>query len=205
MTRAILGRRRGSLSFMQRTAVCRTILCCSMSCPTVNTLLAGPLQMILPLLKVLLTIWKELMDLITILSASLNGDSSISLGCSTISELQNSPPSNLASSGGTILSSGVYNGSGEEGETVPQDGLVKGLTQYIFETSLDEDIIRARNDPLNEVHRSVITGCSLTSPYKVQALLSACIHGTLDPTSNVPTSLMLLLPYRCCFQARCPE
>ncbi|KAL6796989.1 hypothetical protein J3E68DRAFT_320846 [Trichoderma sp. SZMC 28012] len=73
-----------------------------------------------------------------------------------------------------------------------QDDLAKGLTRDLFEASSDEGIIRERNDPLNEVQRSVITDRGMNSPYKVQALLSACIHGTLDSVSKTPASLIIV-------------
>ena len=73
-----------------------------------------------------------------------------------------------------------------------QDDLAQGFTQDIFKASLDEGIIRERNDPLDEVQRSVITDRGVTSPYKVQALLSACVHGTLDPNSKTPASLIIV-------------
>ena len=73
-----------------------------------------------------------------------------------------------------------------------QDDLAKGLSRDIFQASLDEGVIRERNDPIDEVQRSVITDRGLTSPYKVQALLKACIHGTLDPESKSPASLIIV-------------
>ncbi|KAI1128237.1 hypothetical protein F5Y10DRAFT_240836 [Nemania abortiva] len=73
-----------------------------------------------------------------------------------------------------------------------QDDLARGFTTDLFRASLDEGIIRERNNPLDEVQRSVITDRGLTSPYKVQALLSACIHGTLDPDSKTPASLIVV-------------
>jgi hypothetical protein len=73
-----------------------------------------------------------------------------------------------------------------------QDDFAKGWTQYIFAASLDEGIIRARNDPHDEVERSVITDQGPTSLYKVQALLTACIHGTLDSVHKTPASLIIV-------------
>ncbi|KAM7221642.1 hypothetical protein V8F06_003033 [Rhypophila decipiens] len=73
-----------------------------------------------------------------------------------------------------------------------QDDLARGYNADMFQASLDEGIIRERNDPLDEVQRSVITDRGLNSPFKVQALLSACIHGTLDPETKTPASLIVV-------------
>ncbi|GAW11523.1 hypothetical protein ANO14919_008700 [Xylariales sp. No.14919] len=73
-----------------------------------------------------------------------------------------------------------------------QDDFTRGFTTDMFQASLDEGIIRERNDPLDEVQRSVITDRGLTSSFKVQALLSACIHGTLDPHTKTPASLIVV-------------
>ncbi|KAI0469387.1 hypothetical protein F4859DRAFT_516319 [Xylaria cf. heliscus] len=73
-----------------------------------------------------------------------------------------------------------------------QDDFAQGFSTDIFQASLDEGIIREKNNPLDEVQRSVITDRGLTSPFKVQALLSACIHGTLDPVSKTPASLIIV-------------
>ncbi|KAK6538632.1 hypothetical protein TWF694_010210 [Orbilia ellipsospora] len=70
--------------------------------------------------------------------------------------------------------------------------LAQGIEHYIFEASLDEGIIRARNDPFDEVQRSVITDRGVTSPYKVQALLKACIHGYMNGASSNPASLIVV-------------
>jgi hypothetical protein len=75
-----------------------------------------------------------------------------------------------------------------------QDDLSQGLEMEmdLFEASLDEGTIRQRNDPYNEIQRSVITDRGLTSPYKIQALLKACIHGTMDHETKKPASLILV-------------
>ncbi|WAO96318.1 Hypothetical protein NCS54_01398700 [Fusarium falciforme] len=73
-----------------------------------------------------------------------------------------------------------------------QDELTRGIKQDIFQASLDEAIIRERNDPLDPIQRSVITDRGATSDYKVQALLRACIHGRMDGASSSPASLIVL-------------
>ncbi|KAF4946952.1 hypothetical protein FGADI_10768 [Fusarium gaditjirri] len=73
-----------------------------------------------------------------------------------------------------------------------QEDFARGFDRDIFEASLDEGVIRERNDPLDEVQRSVITDRGATSDYKVQALLRACIHGNMAGETSSPASLILV-------------
>ncbi|KAM0554852.1 hypothetical protein ACHAPJ_006587 [Fusarium lateritium] len=73
-----------------------------------------------------------------------------------------------------------------------QEEFAQGVEQDIFQASLDEGIIRERNDPVDEVQRSVITDRGATSDYKVQALLRSCIHGRMAGESSNPASLILV-------------
>ncbi|KAM0344166.1 hypothetical protein ACHAPU_007888 [Fusarium lateritium] len=73
-----------------------------------------------------------------------------------------------------------------------QEDFARGIDQDIFQASLDEGVVRERNDPLDEIQRSVITDRGATSDYKVQAVLRACIHGRMDGESSNPASLILV-------------
>jgi len=73
-----------------------------------------------------------------------------------------------------------------------QNDLHQGIELDIFEASLNEGTIRERNDPADEIQRTVITDRGLTTPYKIQALLRACVQGKLDEETNTPASLIIV-------------
>ncbi|KAH7157943.1 hypothetical protein B0J13DRAFT_543145 [Dactylonectria estremocensis] len=73
-----------------------------------------------------------------------------------------------------------------------QEEFAGGIEQDIFQASLDEGIIRERNDPLDPIQRSVLTDRGATSDYKVQALLRACIHGRMAGALSNPASLIVI-------------
>lgn len=66
-----------------------------------------------------------------------------------------------------------------------------GLTYKLSFTSFDEDAVRQKNLP-GQLQREVITDRGVRSPYKIQALLRTCIHGTLDKESSEPASLIVV-------------
>ena len=72
-----------------------------------------------------------------------------------------------------------------------QDQLAAGLQLSLFEASLDEGTIRQRNNPAEQIQRMVITDRGLDSPFKIQVLLRACIHGMMSKKSSKPASLMV--------------
>ena len=69
----------------------------------------------------------------------------------------------------------------------------EGLPFDLYPASLDEGALRAKNEP-GEVEREVITDRSPGSPYKVQAILRTCIHGTL--TKGGPPASLIVVDYR---------
>lgn len=73
-----------------------------------------------------------------------------------------------------------------------QDELQKGIEWDLFEASLDEATIRERNNPAEQIQRTVITDRGSTTPYKIQALLQACVHGMLDEQTKTPASLIVV-------------
>ncbi|KAF4997528.1 hypothetical protein FDECE_12058 [Fusarium decemcellulare] len=68
----------------------------------------------------------------------------------------------------------------------------KGVSLDLLEASLDEGQVRRQNNPAGQIQRMVITDRHPTSPYKVQVILSACVHGYLDVERKKPASLILV-------------
>lgn len=68
----------------------------------------------------------------------------------------------------------------------------EGIILDLFEASLDEGQVRRQNNPAEQIERMVITDRSPMSSYKVQVILSACIHGYFDAEKTKPASLILV-------------
>lgn len=68
----------------------------------------------------------------------------------------------------------------------------EGISLDLFEASLDEGQVRRGNNPAEQIERMVITDRSPSSRYKVQVILSACVHGYLDTEKTKPASLILV-------------
>jgi hypothetical protein len=66
-----------------------------------------------------------------------------------------------------------------------------GLLFDLFPASLDEGIVRQKNTP-GQLQREVITDRSPGSPYKIQAKLRTCVHGTLSKQSAKPATLIVV-------------
>jgi hypothetical protein len=67
-----------------------------------------------------------------------------------------------------------------------------GISLNLFEASLEEGVVRRTNNPAEQIQRMVITDRSPTSPYKIQVLLAACVHGHIDEEKTKPASLILV-------------
>lgn len=66
------------------------------------------------------------------------------------------------------------------------EDLAQGQEFDLFEASLDEGTTRKKNDKNDPIQRRVITDRGVNSPYKIQAILRACVHGTM--TKKTPES-----------------